>query len=164
MKTTLALGLLELVGEGKLGGLLLQLGELVLVLGDLLEGWLDELALHVADADGELVDLQVPEDDLSLEEEHLPLETVPSVEVLLADLLQVVGAGTLQLGFGSTSLSDDPQSFLCLPLLLFLQFLSSLLPKKSTELLLPLWGHESLLFGHLVVLLLSSSNGGPLGS
>merc|ERR1711872_248418 len=31
----LALGLLQLVGKGKLGSLLLQLGELVLVLGDL---------------------------------------------------------------------------------------------------------------------------------
>ena len=34
----LALGLLQLVGKGELGCLLLQLGELVLVLGHLLEG------------------------------------------------------------------------------------------------------------------------------
>merc|ERR1712140_18929 len=65
---------LELVGKSKLGSLLLQLGKLVLVLGDLLEGRLDELALHVADGDGELVDLQVSQDDLTLEEEHLGLE------------------------------------------------------------------------------------------
>merc|ERR1711872_974661 len=68
----LALGLLQLVGKGELGCLLLQFGELVLVLGDLLEGGLDELALQ---------------------EEHLSLEAVPLVEVLLADLLQVVHGG-----------------------------------------------------------------------
>merc|ERR1719295_256967 len=79
-----ALGLLQLVGKGKLGSLLLQLGELVLVLGDLLQGGLDELALHVTDGDGELVDLEVAEDDLTLQEEHLALEAVPLVEVLLA--------------------------------------------------------------------------------
>ena len=39
----------ELVCERKLGGLFLELGELVLVLGHLLEGGLDELALHVRD-------------------------------------------------------------------------------------------------------------------
>ena len=59
----LVLGL-ELVGEGELGRLLLQLGELVLVLGDLLEGGLDELALHVAHGHVELVDLEVAEDNL----------------------------------------------------------------------------------------------------
>ena len=89
----LALGLLQLVGKGKLGRLLLQLGELVLVLGDLLQGGLDELALHVADGDGELVDLEVAEDDLGLQEEHLAPEAVPFVKVLLADLLQVVHGG-----------------------------------------------------------------------
>merc|ERR1712241_918453 len=62
---------LQLVGECELGGLLLQLGELVLVLGDLLEGGLDELSLHVTHGDGELVDLEVAEDDLALQEEHL---------------------------------------------------------------------------------------------
>jgi len=40
---------LELVSKGKFGGLLLQLGEFVLVLGHLLESGLDELALHVGD-------------------------------------------------------------------------------------------------------------------
>ena len=89
----LALGLLQLVGEGELGRLLLQLGELVLVLGDLLQGVLDELALHVTDRDGELVDLEVAEDDLALQEELLALEAVPLVEVMLADLLQVVHGG-----------------------------------------------------------------------
>merc|ERR1719337_842577 len=54
----LTLGLLQLVGKGKLGSLLLQL---------------DELALHVTDGDGELVDLEIAEDDLTLQEEHLAL-------------------------------------------------------------------------------------------
>ena len=54
---------------------------------------LDELALHVTDGDGELVDLEVAEDDLGLQEEHLALEAVPIVKVLLADLLQVVHGG-----------------------------------------------------------------------
>ena len=66
---------------------------LVLVLGDLRQGGLDEVALHVTDGDGELVDLEVAEDDLGLQEEHLALEAVPFVEVLLADLLQVVHGG-----------------------------------------------------------------------
>ena len=61
---------LQLVGKGKLGSLLLQLGKLVLVLGDLLQGVLDELALHVTDGDGELVDLEVAEDDLGLQVVH----------------------------------------------------------------------------------------------
>ena len=72
----LVLGL-QLVGEGKLGGLLLQLGELVLVLGDLLESGLHELALHVRDGHVELVDAQVPQDDFSLQVEHLALQVVP---------------------------------------------------------------------------------------
>ena len=46
---------LELVVKGKLGSLLLQLGELVLVAG------LDKLVLQVTDSDGELVDLEVAE-------------------------------------------------------------------------------------------------------
>merc|ERR1719402_443449 len=125
-----------LVGEGELCGLLLQFGELVLVLGDLLEGRLDELSLHVTDGDGEFVDLQVPENDLPLQEEHLPLQAVPLVEVLLADLLELVLAGGLKVGLGSTSLGDHTETFL------------SLLPEESTELLLPLGGHESLLLGH----------------
>ena len=45
-------------------------GKLVLVLGDLLQGVLDELALHVTDGDGELVDLEVAEDDLGLQVVH----------------------------------------------------------------------------------------------
>ena len=55
--STLTLLGLELVGEGKLGRLLLELGELVLVLGHLLEGRLDELALHVAHRHVQLMDL-----------------------------------------------------------------------------------------------------------
>jgi len=144
----LRLALLKLVGEGELCGLLLQFGELVLVLGDLLEGRLDELSLHVTDGDGEFVDLQVPENDLPLQEEHLPLQAVPLVEVLLADLLEVVLGGGLKVGLGSTSLGDHTETFLGLPLLLLLEFLGSLLPEESTELLLPLRGHESLLLGH----------------
>ena len=38
---------LELVSKGKLSSLLLQLGELILVFGHLLESGLDKLALHV---------------------------------------------------------------------------------------------------------------------
>jgi len=38
---------LELVCKGEFGGLLLQLGELVLILGHLFQCGLDELALHV---------------------------------------------------------------------------------------------------------------------
>ena len=144
----LALGLLQLVGKGELGCLLLQLGELVLVLGDLLEGGLDELALHVTDGDGELVDLEVAEDDLALQEEHLSLEAVPLVEVLLADLLQVVHGGGVKVGLGAAPLGDHPEPLLGLPLLLLLQLLSGLLPEQGPQLLLPLGGHESLLLGH----------------
>merc|ERR1712203_585797 len=97
----LALGLLQLVGKGKLGRLLLQLGDLV-------QGGLDELALHVTDRDGELIDLEVAEDDLVLQEEHLALKAVPLVEVLLADLLQVVHGGVVKVGFGATPLGDHP--------------------------------------------------------
>ena len=51
---------LELVAKGKLGNLLLHLGELVIVLRDPLQDVLDELALCVTDGDGEL---EVAEDD-----------------------------------------------------------------------------------------------------
>jgi len=139
---------LQLVGEGELGGLLLQFGELVLVLGDLLEGWLDELALHVTDGDGELVDLEVAEDDLALEEEHLSLQLVPLVEVSLADLLEVIHGGVVNVSLGAASLGNDTESLLSLALLLLLQLLGGLLTEKSSELLLTLWGHESLLLGH----------------
>ena len=54
---------LELVAKGKLGNLLLHLGELVIILRDPLQDVLDELALHVTDGDGEL---EVAEDDLAL--------------------------------------------------------------------------------------------------
>merc|ERR1711973_720017 len=144
----LALGLLQLVGEGKLGGLLLELGKLVLVLADLLEGGLDELALHVGDGDGELVDLEVAEDHLSLQEEHLSLESVPLVKVLLADLLEVVDVGVLKVGLGAAPLGDDAETLLSLPLLLLLQLLSGLLTQEGTQLLLALRSHESLLLCH----------------
>ena len=48
---------LELVSKGKLDSLLLHLGKPVLVLGDLRQGGLDEVALHAGD--GELVDLEL---------------------------------------------------------------------------------------------------------
>ena len=70
---------LELVGKSELGSLLLQLSKLVLVLGDLLEGGLDELALHVRHGHVELVDAEVAQDDLALQEEHLALEVVPLI-------------------------------------------------------------------------------------
>merc|ERR1719320_965488 len=57
---------LQLVGKSKLGSLFLELGKLVVVFGHLLEGGLDELALHVTDGDGELVDLKVTEDNFTL--------------------------------------------------------------------------------------------------
>jgi len=146
----LALGLLQLVGEGKLGGLLLELGKLVLVLADLLEGGLDELALHVGDGDGELVDLEVAEDHLSLQEEHLSLESVPLVKVLLADLFEVVDVGVLKVGLGAAPLGDDAETLLGLPLLLLLQLLSRLLSQEGAQLLLALGGHKSLLLGHFL--------------
>ena len=94
---------LELVAKGKLGNLLLHLGELVIVLRDPLQDVLDELALCVTDGDGEL---EVAEDDLALlQEEYLALETVPSVKVLLADLVQVVHGGVL-LGDGGDLFGD----------------------------------------------------------
>merc|ERR1711992_516799 len=139
---------LQLVGECELGSLLLQLGELVLVLGDLLEGGLDELALHVTHGDGELVDLEVAEDDLALQEEHLGLQLVPLVKVLLADLLQVVHGGIVNVSLGSAPLGDDAKPLLGLALLLLLQLLGGLLAEESPQLLLPLGGHESLLLGH----------------
>ena len=93
---------LELVAKGKLGNLLLHLGELVIVLRDPLQDVLDELALRVTDGDGEL---EVAEDDLALQEEYLALETVPFVKVLLADLVQVVHGGDL-LGDGGDLFGD----------------------------------------------------------
>ena len=137
-----------MVGKGEFGSLLLKLGKFVFVLGDLLEGWLDELALHVTDGDGELVDLEVAEDDLSLEEEHLGLQLVPLVEVLLADLLEVVDGGVVDVGLGSATLGNDTESLLGFALLLLLELFSGLFTEKSSELLLTLWGHESLLLGH----------------
>jgi len=139
---------LELVGKSELGSLLLQLGKLVLVLGDLLEGRLDELALHVTDRDGELVNLQISQDDLTLEEEHLGLELVPLVEVSLADLLKVIDGGVVDVGLGAAPLGNDTEPLLSLALLLLLQLLGGLLTEKSPELLLPLGGHKSLLLGH----------------
>jgi len=137
-----------LVGKGEFSGLLLKLGKFVFVLGDLLEGWLDELALHVTDRDGELVDLEVAEDDLSLEEEHLSLQLVPLVEVLLADLLEVVDGGVVDVGLGSATLGNDTESLLGFALLLLLELLSGLFTEKSSELLLTLWSHKTLLLGH----------------
>jgi len=145
----LALGLLQLVGKGELGCLLLQLGELVLVLGDLLEGGLDELALHVTDGDGELVDLEVAEDDLALQEEHLALQVEPLVEVLLDDLLELVVGGVVDILLDAAPLGNDPLAFGGFSLLLFLQLLGGLFTQQSTELLLPLGSHESLLLSHL---------------
>jgi len=139
---------LELVGKSELGSLLLQFGELVLVLGDLLEGRLDELALHVTDGDGELVNLQISQDDLTLEEEHLGLELVPFVEVSLADLLEVVDGGVVDVGLDAAPLGNDTEPLLSLALLLLLQLLGGLLTEQSPELLLPLGGHESLLLSH----------------
>jgi len=138
----------ELVRERELGSLFLELGELVLVLGDLLEGGLDELSLHVRDGHVELVDLEVPEDDLPLEEEHLSFQVVPLVKVLLDNLLELVLAGVLDVLLGAASLGDDPLPLGCFPLLLLLQLLGSLLSQQGPQFLLPLGGHETLLLGH----------------
>jgi len=148
-RSHLALGLLQLVGKRKLGGLLLQLGELVLVLAHLFQGGLNELALHVGDGDGELVDLEVAEDDLALQEEHLSLEAVPLVKVGLADLLEIVDGGRVELGLGAAALGNDAEPLLRLPLLLLLQLLGRLLPEQRAQLLLALGGHEALLLCHL---------------
>jgi len=139
----------ELVREGELGGLLLELGELVFVLGDLLEGGLDELALHVRDGHVELVDLEVAEDDLALQEEHLALQVEPFVEVLLDDLLELVVGGVVDILLDAAPLGNDPLAFGGFSLLLFLQLLGGLFTQQSTELLLPLGSHESLLLSHL---------------
>ena len=66
---------LELLAKGKLGNLF-HAGKLVLVPRDPLQHVLDELVLLVNGGDGEL---EVAEDDLALQEEHLALETVPLV-------------------------------------------------------------------------------------
>ena len=50
---------MDLVCKGKLGSLLMQLGELVIVLEDLLKGGLYELFLPFTDGDGEIVDLEL---------------------------------------------------------------------------------------------------------
>jgi len=146
---SLGFALFELVGEGELGCLLLQFGKLVLVLGDLLECGLDELALHVTHGDGELVDLEVAEDDFTLQEEHLSLEAVPFIKVLLADFLEVIGGGAVEVSLGSDALSNDLETCLSLAFLLLFELLCSLLPQEGSQLLLALGGHESLLLGHL---------------
>jgi len=145
---SLALAGLELVGEGELGGLLLELGELVFVLGHLLESGLNELASHVTHRDGELVDLKISEDDFALQEEHLSLQAVPLVEVGLADLLEFLGVGILDVGLGATPFGDDTKTLLGLELLLFLELLSGFLAEQSPQLLLTLGGHETLLLTH----------------
>merc|ERR1712062_448451 len=66
----------------------------------------------------------------------------------LADLLQIVNGCIFDVSLGSTTLSNDTESFLGFALLLLLQLLSGLLAEKSTELLLTLGGHKSLLLGH----------------
>merc|ERR1712080_814914 len=152
----LVLGL-QLVGEGELRRLLLQLSELVLVLGHLLQRRLDELALHVADRHVELVDLQVPQDDLALQEEHLAFQVEPLVKVLLDDLLQLLVGGVVDVLLDAAPLGYDPLALSGFPLLLLLQLLGGLFTQQSTELLLPLGGHESPHLRHDDALL----SGGP---
>merc|ERR1711974_524067 len=139
---------LELVGKGKLGRLLLELGELVFILGDLLEGGLDELALHVGHGHVKLIDAEIAQDDLALQEEHLALEVVPLIEELGADLLEVVDGGGLEILLGPAPLADHPLPLGGLPLLLLLELLDGLLPQEGPELLLPLGGHKPLLLRH----------------
>merc|ERR1712226_1498224 len=92
--------------------------------------------------------MKVTEDDLALQEEHLGLQFVPFVKVLLADLLQITHGGILNVSLGAAALSNDTESFLGFALLLLLQLLGGLLAEKSSELLLTLGGHKSLLLGH----------------
>jgi len=139
---------LELVCKREFGSLFLQLGKLVLVLGHLLESGLDELALHVGDGHVELVDLEVSEDDFSLQEEHFSFQVVPLVEVVLDDLFELVFAGVLDVLLGSAALADDPLALGRFPLLFLLQLLGGLLSQQSPQLLLALGGHESLLLSH----------------
>jgi len=139
---------LELVCEREFGSLFLELGKLVLVFGDLLECGLDELALHVRDGHVELVDLEVSEDDFSLQEEHFSFQVVPLVEVVLDDLFELVFAGVLDVLLGSAALADDPLALGRFPLLFLLQLLGGLLSQQSPQLLLALGGHESLLLSH----------------
>merc|ERR1712212_1093379 len=142
---------LQLVGKSKLGSLFLELGKFVFVFGHLLEGGLDELALHVTDGDGELVDLKVTEDNFTLKEEHLSLKRVPLVEILLADFLQLICGGVFKISFGSTTFSNDTETLLGFALLLLLQLFSCLLAEEGAELLLALRSHESLLLSHFDV-------------
>merc|ERR1712226_40907 len=92
--------------------------------------------------------MKVTEDDLALQEEHLGLQFVPFVKVLLADLLQIIHGGIPNVSLGAAALSNDTESFLGFALLLLLQLLGGLLAEKSSELLLTLGGHKSLLLGH----------------
>jgi len=140
--------LLQLVGEGKFGCLLLKFGKLVLILGDLLQCGLDELALHVTHGDGEFVDLEIAEDDFALQEEHFSLKGVPLVEILLADFLEVLGGGIIDVSLGATALGDHAETLLGLAFLLQLQLLGCLLSQEGSQLLLALGGHETLLLGH----------------
>merc|ERR1712212_165691 len=157
---------LQLVGKSKFGSLFLELGKFVFVFGDLLEGGLDELALHVTDGDGELVDLKVTEDNFTLKEEHLSPKRVPLVKILLADFLQLIGGGIFKISFGSTTLSNDTETLLGFALLLLLQLLSCLLAEEGAQLLLALGGHESLLLSHLDVFVLTAKKltNGPSSS
>merc|ERR1711978_423231 len=66
---------------------------------------------------------KVTEDDLALQEEHLSLQFVPFVKVLLADLLQIINGSILNVSLGSATLSNDTESFLGFTFLLLLQLL-----------------------------------------
>jgi len=140
---------LQLVGERELGGLLLQFGKLIFVFGHLFERGLDELALHVADGHVELIDLQVAQDDLALQKEHFALQIEPLVKVLFDDVLELLVRGVVDVLLDTAPLGDDPLALGCLPLLFLLQLLGGLFTQQSTELLLPLGSHESLLLCHL---------------
>jgi len=140
---------LQLVGERELGGLLLQFGKLIFVFGHLFQRGLDELALHVADRHVELIDLQVAQDDLALQKEHFALQIEPLVKVLFDDVLELLVRGVVDVLLDSAPLGNDPLALGCLPLLFLLQLLGGLFTQQSTELLLPLGSHESLLLCHL---------------
>merc|ERR1719323_287906 len=140
---------LELVSECKLGGLLLQFGELILVLGHLFQCGFDELALHVAHRHVELIDLEVAQNDLALQEEHFSLQVEPFVKVLFDNVLELLIGGVVNVLLDATPFGNDPLALGSLPFLFLLQLLGGLFTQQSTELLLPLGSHESLLLSHL---------------
>merc|ERR1719270_1728083 len=141
----LLLDVLELGAQVELARLLLQLGELVLVLGHLLQRRLDEFSSKIIDGDVELVDLIALELDLLLDVVLGVLHPDDPLVVLLADATQLVCVHAVEVLWLPAPLVDDLPPLRRLPLLLLLQLLGRLLPQQEPEFLLPLRCHEPLL-------------------